>query len=270
MATTLDQSHQVDMAGMGLKVKDIDASGTVTGTSAATLAPIAGTATKAPLTLTAGTNLTTAAAGAIEYDGTAFYATAAASSRQQVDAEQYTIASADSATYNNTGLDTATAAAVFTTAMGGSATGAVTLVAGKTYKFEAVYHLTNTGTTAHTWAVLFGGTATFTSSAIQAIGVSGGTANTPATGSLTGFGSGTDLTFGGTGMVVTASSTSATEQVTIQVTGVFTVNAAGTFIPQLKASARPGATGTPGVVVKRDSFISIWEMAGEGTVGNWS
>src|SRR5579859_7970062 len=106
----------------------------------------AGSASAAPLMLTAGTNLTTPAAGAVEFDGTAFYATAAANSRQQVDAEQYTIATADSATYNNTGLDTATAAPVFTATMGGSTNGALTLVAGKTYAFEACYNLTNTGT----------------------------------------------------------------------------------------------------------------------------
>jgi hypothetical protein len=237
--------------------------------SAAEVLP-AGTATTAPLTFTSGTNLTTAAAGAVEYDGNAFYATAVASARQQVDAEQFTIASADSATYNNTGLDSASASPVFTTTMGGSANGAVSLAAGKVYVFEGCYNLTNTGTTAHTWAVLFGGTATFTASAHQVFGISTTTANTPATGSLTGFGTGTDLTFGGSGIVATASSTSATEQVMIQVTGTLVVNAAGTLIPQLKASARPGASGTPGVVVKRGTFFRIWEMSSSATVGNWS
>ena len=46
----------------------------------------AGTATAAPLTFTSGTNLTTPAAGALEYDGTAFYATPAANAREQIDA----------------------------------------------------------------------------------------------------------------------------------------------------------------------------------------
>jgi hypothetical protein len=238
---------------------------TVTGETLA-----AGTVTVAPLTFTSGTNLTTAAAGAMEYDGTAFYATAAASARQQVDAEQFTIASANSATYNNTGLDTSTASPVFTTTMGGSTNGAVTLVAGKTYVIEAVYCLTNTGTTSHTWAVLFGGTATFTASLLQAFGITTTTANTPATGGLTGFGTGTDLTFGGSGVVCTAASTSATEQVTIQLQGTIVVANAGTLIPQMKASARPGATGTPGVVVQRGTYFRIWEMSTGATVGNWS
>jgi len=233
------------------------------GNSTQSLQPPAGTATVAPIQLAAGTNLTTAAAGAIEFDGTAFYATAVASSRQQVDAEQYTIASADSATYNNTGLDTNAAAPVFTATMGGSANGAVTLVAGKTYLFEAQYILTNTGTTSHTWAVLFGGTATFTSILYSIFGLSA-TGSAPATGGLTGYAT------VATAVVATAASTSATENVTIQMTGTLVVNAGGTLIPQMQASARPGASGTPGVVVKKGSFFRLWEMAPVAALGNWS
>lgn len=274
-------SYDIDLGGTDLHVNTIStgattpgSAGTSMGTTITTnkVALNAGTATVAPLNFTAGTNLTTAAAGAMEFDGTAFYATAVASSRQQVDAEQFVIASADSATYNNTGLDTATAAPVFTTTMGATANGAVTLAAGKTYFFEGVYTLTNTGTTSHTWAVLFGGAATITAFQMQVFGGGGLTTAAPiATGGLSGavFGT-TDLTNGGAGWVWTAASTSATEQATVQITGTIVVNAAGTLIPQLKASARPGASGTPGVVVKRGSFFRIWEMAPAATVGNWS
>lgn len=267
----------VDMGGDTLIVNDIQVGASGPGTTGRSVAaelgvggsltPAAGTATVAPLVFTAGTNLSTAAAGSVEFDGTAYYATAAASSRQQLDAEQYTIASANSATYNNTGLDTASAAAVFTTTMGGSTNGAVTLVAGKTYCFEGSYNLTNTGTTSHTWATLFGGTATFTSAQYQVFGNSGTTANTPSTGGLQGFFSGTSLS---TAVVCTAASTSATEQVSIDLQGTLVVNAAGTLIPQMKASARPGATGTPGVVVLAGSYFRIWEMSTSATVGNWS
>lgn len=223
----------------------------------------AGTTSVAPLTLTAGTNLTTPAAGAVEYDGTAFYATPAANTREQIDAEQYVIASADSATYNNTGLDTAAAAAVFTATMGASANGALTLIAGKTYAFEAAYILTNTGTTSHTWAVLFGGTATMTTILYDILGVSL-TSSAPGTGILIGFGAVL------TAVVATAASTSATENVVIKIKGMMVVNAGGTLIPQLQASARPGATGTPGVIVKKGSYFRAWQMGGAGTVGNWS
>lgn len=229
----------------------------------------AGTATVAPINLTAGTNLTTAAAGAVEFDGTAFYATAVASSRQQLDAEQFIIATANSATYNNTGLDTSTAAPVFTsTTNSGISAGAVTLAAGKTYAFEALYNLTNTGTTSHTWATVLGGAATFsTGSNYQVSATSFGTASTPATGGLSGFIASTTLS---TAVVCTAASTSATEQVSIFMTGTLIVNGAGTVIPQLKASARPGASGTPGVILLAGSYFRIWEMGSANFVGNWS
>lgn len=222
----------------------------------------AGTATVAPIVLTAGTNLTTAAAGALEFDGAAFYTTSRASSRQQVDAEQFIFQTADNTPDSNTLLDTNAAAAVFRTA-----NGAVTLVAGKTYVFEGVYNLTNTGTTSHTWAALFGGTASFTAAGTiwQGWGNSSGTANAAATGGLSGFSA-----LPGTALVLTAASTSATEQVSINVTGTLVINAGGTLIPQMKASARPGASGTPGVVVKAGSFFRIWEMGTLGAVGNWS
>ena len=54
-----------------------DGSGNVTIAGNTKLA--AGTTSLAPLTFQSGTNLTTAAAGDVEFDGTAFYASAAAS-----------------------------------------------------------------------------------------------------------------------------------------------------------------------------------------------
>jgi hypothetical protein len=240
----------------------LDSGLAVSGIKNVTLA--AGTATVDPLTFTAGTNLTTAAAGAVEYDGNAFYATALASARQQVDAEQYILQGADSSAASNAGLDSATAAQVFVSPAGGQ----VTLTAGKTYCFEGMYLLTNTGTTSHTWATVLGGTATFSAgSGYFATGNSGTTASTPATGSLQGFISSTTLS---TPVVVTAASTSATEQVSVLIKGTLVINAGGTLIPQMKASARPGGTGTPGVVVKAGSYFRIWQMGNATSVGNWS
>jgi hypothetical protein len=188
---------------------------------------------------------------------------ATAATAPMLDSEQYIIQAADSSADNNTGLDSASAAAVFT-----SGNGAITLAAG-TYFFEANYYLTNTGTTSHTWTVLFGGTAVITAAGTGALvfGNSGTTANTPATGGLSGFLTGAAIT---TGVVATAASTSATEQVSIQIMGTVVVGTAGTFIPQMKASARPGASGTPGVVHKAGSFFRIWQVPTLGTQGNWS
>lgn len=189
---------------------------------------------------------------------------ALAATSPMLDAEQYIIQAADSAADNNTGLDTASAAAVFT-----ANNGALTISTGGIYFFEANYYLTNTGTTSHTWATLFGGTATFNAAgtAYQAFGNSGTTANTPATGGLSGFFTGATMT---TAVVVTAASTSATEQVSVQISGTVSCLAGGTLIPQMKASARPGASGTPGVVHKAGSFFRIWQVPTLGAVGNWS
>lgn len=244
----------------------LDANKAISGINSTTYG--AGTATVAPIVLTAGTNLTAPVAGAVEFDGTAFYATAVASSRQQMDAEQYVIATANSATYSNAGLDASAAAAVFTATTNPSlSAGAITLVAGKSYVFEALYNLTNTGTTSHTWATVLAGTATFSAgSGYQVSGVTGTTASTPASGGLVGFINSTTLS---TAVVCTAASTSATEQVSILMNGILVVNAGGTIIPQLKASARPGASGTPGVTVLAGSYFRVWEM-GSGVVGNWS
>lgn len=256
-------------AGTAIASKAVVADSGIKVSGLTNLTQAAGTATVAPINLTAGTNLTTATAGAIEFDGSVFYATSVASSRQQVDAEQFALATANSATYNNTLLDSSTAAPVFTTTTSGTAAGAITLVAGKTYFFEFMYNLTNTGTTSHTWATAFGGTATFSAgSAYTVNGVTGTTASTPASGGLSGFISGTTMS---TAVVATAASTSATEQATFTGQGTFVVNAGGTVIPQLKASARPGASGTPGVVVIAGSYFRIWQVAtGAGSVGNWS
>jgi len=189
---------------------------------------------------------------------------ATAATAPMIDAEQYIIQAADSAADSNAGLDSATAAAMFTTN-----NGAVTISTGGVYFFEANYFLTNTGTTSHTWATLFGGTATFNAAgtSYSAFGNSGTTANTPATGGLSGFFTGSTMT---TAVVVTAASTSATEQVAVQLTGTISCLAGGTLIPQMKASARPGASGTPGVVHKAGSFFRIWQVPTLGTQGNWS
>lgn len=76
------------------------------------LYPAAGTTSIAPIVLTSGTNLTTATAGAFEYDGTSFYLTPASTRK--------TIAFTDS---NITGSAGSTTAAVTFTTTGGAASG---------------------------------------------------------------------------------------------------------------------------------------------------
>lgn len=217
----------------------------------------AGTATVAPVILTSGTNLTTAAAGAVEFDGTSFYATAAASSRQVIQTPQFCVL-----TSNFTMSDSASAQKCFNS----STNGAVTVAASTSYFFEAIYHLSNTGTTSHTWSTLFGGTATYTGCFYDVL------ANTGTTSAATITAMSNLRVAVATAVPVTAASTSATEFVRIQLRGVMEINGAGTVIPQVQASAQPGATGTPGVTMLAGSFFRLWPVGTStvATVGNWS
>jgi hypothetical protein len=219
----------------------------------------AGTATVAPVVLTSGTNLTSAVAGAIEYDGTDFYATSTTGARQVLLAEQRIILTSDHDLGDAT-IASATPMFVAT----GAATGAVTLAAATSYGFEGLYWVTNTGTTSHTWSVLFGGAATLTR--IQYVAEA-----TTSTGAALTTVSQIPIAVA-TAIVVTGASTSATENLIVKVRGNVVTNAAGTFIPSILASARPGQSGTPGVTAKTGSFFRIWPVgaAANIVVGNWS
>lgn len=211
----------------------------------------AGTATVAPLTLVSGTNLTAAAAGAVEYDGKAFYATAAASSRQAVNAEQTSILTAD-----RTGTDVNTAQAVF-----GATEDALTLAANTTYEFEALYYISRAaGTTSHTSGVLFGGTATFTSIDFLAQ-VTNPTGNALANVQQI-------MSSAATLVTLTAANTSATENLMIWLRGTIRTNGAGAIIPQFQFSAAPGGAPT----IKRNSFFRCWPIGVDtvASVGNWA
>ncbi len=138
--------------------------------------------------------------------------------------------------------------------------GAITLLGAQTYGFEAQYLITNTGTTSHTWAVLFGGTASFTSIAYS---VQAYTATSNALTAVSGI-----YATAASATVVTAASTSATENVVIKLRGVMRINAGGTVIPQVKLSA--ATSGTEKMLA--NSFFSCWPLGSNTvtTVGSWS
>lgn len=143
----------------------------------------------------------------------------------------------------------------------GSTNGQVTLPATTSYRFSWVINLTNTGTTSHTWAILFGGTATLTSGMIQAQGY---TATSNALTAANQIYSTTPTS----ALVVTAASTSATENVGIFAAGILRINAAGTLIPQIKPSA--ATTGTAKVLA--NSFFQMVQIGSNtaGFIGPWS
>lgn len=212
----------------------------------------AGTATGLPLQLTAGTNLTTPLAGGFEYDGKALYFSPGSSNRSVVNGNHVISITSDYTLTNN-----ATAQKAFNATTNGQ----ITVPASTGYVFDLNYIITNTGTTSHTWSVLFGGTATLTSGAMTCRSVSA-TSSAIAT-----VAQGYTTTLA-TEFLVTAASTSATENVTINCTGRLNINAGGTLIPEVKLSAGTGGTAT----MKANSFFRMHPIGSDSVtnIGNWS
>lgn len=135
--------------------------------------------------------------------------------------------------------------------------GGVTVKAGATYRFRGRLLSTRAaGTTSHTTAVLFAGTATLTMIVYE------GDARTGDANSLAA--SNKFRTNAATAFVVKAASTSATEDVDVYVEGTVVINAAGTFIPQFIYSAAPGGAPT----IKAGSWFEMVPMT--NPMGTWA
>lgn len=143
----------------------------------------------------------------------------------------------------------------------GTANGAITLPASSAYQFEWVVSLTNTGTTSHTWGLLFGGTATLTS------GMGVGSGRTATSNALTAVSNIYSTTLGSV-LVLTAASTSATENVILTYNGTIRINAGGTLIPQIKPSA--ATVGTAKVLANSYFKLTPFGADTATNLGNWS
>ena len=195
----------------------------------------AGTASVAPLLFTSGTNLTAATAGALEYDGTAFYTTPVTSARGVSPSVMYSIVAAgDFSLVTTSGVQSAFAT-----------TGDVwTLAATTSYLFEGQYLITHTTTTC-TCAMAFasGGGGSVTSIAYTALSVIQSAANNaPAAASMTYVNQISST-------VVAATST---DGWAIRFRGILRTNAAGTITPQVAWSAN-----TTAPLMKVNSFITF-------------
>lgn len=210
-----------------------------------------GTLTVAPVKFQSGTLMTTPVGGVLEYDGSVLYGAPVNSNRGVLTAVHFTMLNADNALTNVN-----TAQNVF-----GATEDAITLPGSTSYRFELELWVTRAaGAVSHTVALLFGGTATLTSIEYLAL-----TANP--TGTTLGAAQGM-VGQAATATVLTAASTSTTENLYIRVVGVIRVNAGGTVIPQLLWSAAPGGAPT----VKANSFFELWPIGNNTvkSVGNWS
>jgi hypothetical protein len=207
----------------------------------------AGTTSLSPLKFTSGTNLTTAEAGAKEYDGKVFYGSHVASARGVDITEQFiTLTSA----YTIPGEGPALRA-VFNF----PSNGAVTLASNTTYFFQCVGSVSSLSATSGTFSLGFAGTASTTE--IRYTGVASKTATTAATAQIVNVTS-TSST------VVTSATTTTTGQWNIH--GKVVVDTGGTFIPSIAHSviANP--------IVGDNCFFRIWPVGNSTvqSVGNWS
>lgn len=211
----------------------------------------AGTTSVAPLDFTSGTNLTTALAGAIEYDGKVFYGTPQSTQRGVIPGAQFFRLNSDLAGSNATGVQS-----IFGVG--------VTLSASTVYVFETQFTLAKTaGTTSHTLDLSFGGTATLnninwwaTYVNTNAAAPTGTTANT-ATSNVA------------SAVTVMGAVTTATSTFFMSIKGCVSINAGGTFIPRYALSAAPG--GAYSTVA--NSYFMIYPIGASGSntsVGTWA
>ena len=210
----------------------------------------AGTATSAPIRLTSGTNLTSAAAGSFEYDGNAGYFTTNTTHGRGIIPS--ILVASNTATKSLTSATTANQPLF--------ATGALTVAAATSYLIDALIFLNMGTTTSRTvsFSLIGGGTATITSTAFETSYVTGasGTLATPQNTWWT----------SATGGVMNASSTTSTAY--FRVKGIVRINASGTIIPAITFSAAPGGTNTVGT----NSFFSLTPIGTNTatTIGAWA
>lgn len=209
----------------------------------------AGTTAVPALNFTSGTNLTTATAGAWEYNGTTPFFTPSGTQRGLVPAVQFFRLNANRAGTNGTGAQN-----VF----GKSATVSSSTV----YRFQAFILLSKSaGTTSHTVTFSIGGTSVFNSHSWG--GVMTSNASDFAT-ALERVG----RTFSGT-LPATAAITTATWNVTLQAFGTISVATGGTFNLNYALSAAPGGAYSTFL----GSCIELWPVGAPGAdinVGTWA
>jgi hypothetical protein len=218
------------------------------GTMTGGIVLAAGTTSLSPLQFTSGTNLTTATAGTIEYDGSVFYAGVAASTRAGVRAEQ------------SVQLNTAyplTSQTAAQKAFNASTNGAVTLPVG-CYEFECRFALTALSATSGSFGFAMAGSATYTQQWTAAASKAA-TLATAATWQMSyNVAANTTLATASTSTVGTAI-----------IRGRLNVTATGTVIPQISLTQLATPSVSAGSFFRVNS-VSASNGATNILVGNWS
>jgi hypothetical protein len=221
---------------------DWNADHTITGTVLLS----SGTATNTPLQFVAGTLNTTSTAGAMEFDGTCFYATPVTSARAVVHTAHMV---------SQTTTRTLTTSTDPQYMFNQSTNGALTVSNG-TYFFEAGGALTPLSTNSHTVGWGFAGTATRSKEAWWAAAAQGQSLNTaPAFLSYN--------TAASTAMITATTNLA----FVFRIEGKVVIGASGTLIPSIHI---PSANTTATTLT--DGYFSIWPVGSTvfGTVGSWS
>ena len=217
----------------------------------------AGTTTVAPLDFATGTNLTTPAAGACEYDGKVFYATPIANNRAVSVIEHFVARTGTKTMTSNTSLQS-----IFdnTTGTGGLTSGALTVGASTSYFFEMSINVSVMSATTGNFgfSIVGAGTATFTSAAWHAFGLDSTNQQTAAA-----AGTSWQSTAGATGNIITAAVGTSASAI---VKGIFRINGAGTIIPSIQLTTASAA------VIGVNTWFKCYPV-GTNTVisvGNWA
>jgi hypothetical protein len=200
--------------------------------------------------------LSTATAGALEYDGKVSYFTPQGLERGVTPGMQY---------YR---LNSTLAGASSTAAQSILGVG-VTLSSSTVYAFELVFCLTkSTGPTSHTVSTLFGGTATLNNIAYDSIITQSSTTGT-VSGNPTTSAAYHLYVQQASATVITASIATGAQAVYPVIRGTVSINAGGTLIPQYQLSAAPGGGYTSAI----GSYFLIYPISASGSntsVGTWA
>jgi len=262
--TLVQPSNWNDQHVLTLAAGNLLGRATGAGTGAVTEIPIgvdtlghvtlpAGSATAAPFNLTSGTNLTTPAAGAVEYDGKLLYVTPQGTQRGFLEASQMYLLNSTNAL--NFASSTAAQSALGV---------GVTLSSGTVYAFQLFVPFTRTGSGSAIYYQSFGGAATLNSIAYRLMRYYSTTGytdnnNSPAAMSL--------IQTASASTSMTSSATTTNYNI-FEISGFVSINSGGTFIPQLSTNV----TG-PTLTVQSGAYMRINPIGAAGSninIGNWA
>lgn len=211
------------------------------------------------IVLTADT-LSTATAGAFEYDGKVPYVTPQGAQRGVILGAQFYRLDT-----NYVGLNATGAQGIFGIGTGGAGIG-VTLSSSTVYAFESIMTFTKTaGATSHTMSLGFGGTATVNNILYQNARAGAASSSFPITDATPGsYTINTAASTANSGAIA-----SAAYGTVWNIKGNVSINVGGTFVPQLTLSAAPGGAYT----TVTGSYFLIYPISTSGAatnVGTWS